>query len=213
MLNLSPSVLISRLIILVIALSFHEFMHAFIADRLGDDTPRLNGRLTLNPLAHLDPIGSLMLILVGFGWAKPVPINPYNLKRHSSAGVMWVSLAGPASNFALAIVGAIPVRLGLVPLVSGTGILPSLGEFLFTFVAINLLLAIFNLIPIAPLDGEKIFGFFLPASWQNGYARFQSVGPMVLLALLFVLPLIGINVISSIMNPAISGLLHLLIGV
>jgi len=213
MLGLTPSVLISRLIILVIALSFHELMHAFIADRLGDDTPRRAGRLTLNPLAHLDPIGSLMLILVGFGWAKPVPINPYNLRRNSSLGVLWVSLAGPASNLLLAAIGAIPIRLGLVPLVSGTGFFPTAGEFLYTFVFINLILAVFNLIPISPLDGEKILGSLLPARMQAGYERFQSFGPILLLALLFVLPLIGIDVITSIMNPTVNGLLHVLLGV
>lgn len=213
MLNLSPSVLISRLLILVIALSFHEFMHAFVADRLGDDTPRRMGRLTLNPLAHLDPIGSLMLILVGFGWAKPVQVNAYNLKQNSSAGMMWVSLAGPGANLLLAILGAIPLRFGLVPLVAGSGILPSMGEFLFTFVSINLLLMIFNLIPVAPLDGEKILEFFLPETWANSYAKFQTYGPIVLMALIFLLPLVGIDLIGSIMNPALISLRQLLIGV
>lgn len=213
MLNLSPSVLISRLLILVIALSFHEFMHAFVADRLGDDTPRLMGRLTLNPLAHLDPIGSLMLILVGFGWAKPVQVNANNLKRNSSAGMMWVSLAGPGANLFLAILGAIPLRFGLVPLIAGGGILPTLHDFLLTFVNINLLLMIFNLIPVAPLDGEKILEFFLPEAWAASYAKFQTYGPIILMALIFLLPLVGIDLIGSIMNPALTSLRHLLIGV
>lgn len=213
MLGLTPSVLISRLLILVIALTFHEFMHAFIADRLGDDTPRRAGRLTLNPLAHLDPIGSIMLILIGFGWAKPVPINPYNLNRHSSAGVLWVSLAGPASNLLLAVVGAIPIRLGILPITTGSGFFPTLFGFLYTFVLINLLLGVFNLIPISPLDGEKIFGSLLPRAWQPGWERFQAIGPIVLLALLFLLPLIGIDVIGAVMLPTVSGLLHLLTGV
>jgi Zn-dependent protease len=201
------------LIILVIALSFHEFMHAFVADRLGDDTPRRMGRLTLNPLRHLDPLGSLMLILVGFGWAKPVQVNPYNLQRNSSAGMMWVSLAGPGANFLLAILGAIPIRLQLVPLVAGTGILPSGGEFLFTFVTINLLLMIFNLIPLSPLDGEKILEFFLPQSWAAGYARIQANGPILLMVLVFVLPLLNIDPVGALMNPALLSLRKLLIGV
>ncbi|HBF41809.1 MAG TPA: site-2 protease family protein [Anaerolineaceae bacterium] len=213
MLNLSPSVLISRLLILVIALTFHEFMHAVVADRLGDDTPRRMGRLNLNPLSHLDPLGSLMLIVVGFGWAKPVQVNPANLNRNFSAGMMWVSLAGPAANFILAILGAVPLRLNLVPLTAGTGILPSAGEFLFTFVTINLLLMIFNLIPLAPLDGEKILEFFLPARWSARYASIQSFGPMILMVLIFLLPLVRIDIIGGIMNPVLLSLRKLLIGV
>ncbi len=98
MFNLSPSLLISRVLTLIIALTVHEFSHAFIAYRFGDTTARDAGRLTLNPLKHLDVLGSLMLLLVGFGWAKPVPINPYALRRKSESAEMWVSLAGPASN-------------------------------------------------------------------------------------------------------------------
>lgn len=213
MFNLSPSTLISRLIILLVALTVHEFSHAFVADRLGDDTPRRMGRLTLNPLAHLDPIGSLMLIFVGFGWAKPVQVNPYTLKRQTPAGMMWVSLAGPVSNFLLAALGAIPLRFHLVAFTAGQGILPSPAEFLYAFVTVNLLLMVFNLIPLSPLDGEKILEFLLPAKWSQGYARFQPYGPIVLVVLLFVAPLAGIDIVSSLMNPAISGLLKVLIGV
>ncbi len=213
MLNLSPSVLISRLIILVIALSFHEFSHALIADRLGDDTPRRTGRLTLNPLKHLDPLGSLMLLVVGFGWAKPVQVNPYALKKRSSAGMMWVSLAGPASNLLLAILGALPLRFKLVTYSASQGIFPTAADFLYAFVVINLLLSIFNLIPISPLDGEKILEFLLPAKWADAYARFQPYGPVLLMVLIFVAPLAGIDILSSIMQPALNGLLKVLIGV
>ena len=117
MLGLDLPTLISRIFIILIAFTVHEFAHAWTANYFGDDTPRLNGRLTLNPLAHLDIMGSLLLIVAGFGWAKPVPINPYALRKHSSAGVMWVSLAGPLSNLFMAILAAIPLRLSLVPLV------------------------------------------------------------------------------------------------
>jgi hypothetical protein len=92
----------------------HEFAHAWVADRFGDSTPRINGRLTLNPLAHLDPLGSIMMILVGFGWAKPVPVNPYALKRRSPAATMWVSLAGPMSNFLMALVAAVFYRITVI---------------------------------------------------------------------------------------------------
>jgi len=155
MLNLSPSLLISRIITLIIALTVHEFAHAFVAYRFGDTTARDAGRLTLNPLKHLDVMGSLMLLVVGFGWAKPVPINPYALRRKSDSAVMWVSLAGPASNLLMAILAGLILRLGIFPWVASGGFLPSPAEFLFTFLSINLVLMLFNLIPLAPLDGEK----------------------------------------------------------
>jgi Zn-dependent protease len=113
MLNmLQPATLITRVITLLIAFTIHEFSHATVADRFGDDTPRLHGRLTLNPLAHLDIMGTLMLLVAGFGWAKPVPVNPYVLNRRSPSAMMWVSLAGPLSNFLLALLAVIPIRIG-----------------------------------------------------------------------------------------------------
>src|SRR3990172_12571109 len=114
--NMLPSIsqILFMLPILLVALPVHEFAHAWTADQLGDDTPRLAGRLTINPLAHLDVIGSLLLLFGGFGWAKPVPINPYALQRRTPAGVMIVAAAGPLSNLALALLFAIPFPLGLV---------------------------------------------------------------------------------------------------
>src|SRR5512141_2013044 len=108
MLGIAPAQLIARIIVLVVAFTIHEFAHAWTANYFGDDTPRMNGRLTLNPLAHLDPLGSLLMIVAGFGWAKPVPINPYVLQRRSPAATMLVSLAGPMSNFLMALIAAIP---------------------------------------------------------------------------------------------------------
>ena len=116
MLGLSVQDLISRIIVLVIAFSVHEFAHAFVANAYGDDTPRLNGRLTLNPLAHLDLMGSLLLVFAGFGWARPVPVNPYALSRRSSAALMLVALAGPMSNLGLAILPPSPCGWGWSPL-------------------------------------------------------------------------------------------------
>src|SRR5512136_1219703 len=119
MLNLDPATLIARLIVLVITFTIHEFAHAWTATQLGDETPRQYGRLTLNPLAHLDPMGSLLLLVAGFGWAKPVPINPYALNRRTPAAVMWVSLAGPFSNLVMATLAAVPFRMGLVSVYEG----------------------------------------------------------------------------------------------
>jgi Zn-dependent protease len=188
---------ISRLATLVIALTVHEFAHAFAADRLGDDTPRLSGRLTLNPLAHLDILGSLVFVLVGFGWAKPVPINPYALRRRTSAGPMLVSAAGPFSNLLLAILAAVPLKLGLLGSFAPSGaVLPSVSVFLSQFVILNLVLFLFNLIPLYPLDGEKVATYFLPPSWQDTADRLRPYGPFVLLALLVLGPLLRINILG-----------------
>jgi Zn-dependent protease len=213
----SPSELITYLIILLTAFPVHEFAHAFVADRYGDDTPRMNGRLTLNPLAHLDIVGSMMMILVGFGWAKPVPINPYALQRRSSAAPMLVSLAGPMSNFIMAILAAIPFRVGLVSVYSinqSTGtILPSFAWFLTTFIYINLLLMLFNLIPVFPLDGEKVLQYFLPPSGVQVLDNIRPYSPMILIVILVVLPMFGLNIIGNILMPALTYLTKLLIGI
>lgn len=212
MLNLSPALLISRIATLLVALTVHEFSHAFVADRLGDDTPRNAGRLTLNPLKHLDLIGSLLLLVAGFGWAKPVPVNPWKLRQHSRSALMWVSLAGPASNLLMAITGALVLRTGLVPNTSPASYLPTPVSFLLTFIVINLVLMLFNLIPVSPLDGEKILEFLLPQPLRDGFIKIQPYGPILLLVLMFVLPRFGIDIISWVMNPAISGLSKILIG-
>jgi Zn-dependent protease len=212
MFNLSPAVLISRLIILAIAFTVHEFCHALIADRFGDATPRQNGRLTLNPLSHIDPMGALMLLVAGFGWAKPVPVNPYILRRQSPAAMMWVSLAGPLSNFFLAVLGAIPFRLGLVNYTASNAILPSLYQFLNQFIIINLALMLFNLIPIAPLDGEEILAYFLPPRWAQFFDKIRPYGPIILLVLVFLGPTLGIDLLNWIIGPPLIALRSLLLG-
>ncbi len=213
MLNLDPLTLISRAIILVIAFTIHEFSHAFIANAYGDDTPRLNGRLTLNPLVHLDVMGSLMLLIAGFGWAKPVPVNPYTLKQQSRSAMMWVSVAGPLSNLLMAFLAALPLKFGLVDLfgLQANG-LRMLGIFWVEFIWINIALMVFNLIPVAPLDGEKVLDFFLPPSAQAVYERIRPYSPAILLILIFALPYIGIDIISWIMSPAVNGLFTLFTG-
>ncbi len=213
----NPTELISFIIIMLISLPIHEFSHAWVADRFGDNTPRANGRLTLNPLAHLDPIGSLLMIIAGFGWAKPVPINAYVLQKRSRSAVMLVSLAGPASNLLMAIIGSLFFRVGLVSIhdIGSTigKIFPSPATFLYLFVGINLLLMLFNLIPLFPLDGEKVLGYFLPPSGERFLESLRPYGPIILLAILFVLPLVGIDVLGRVIQPAYFALARLLIGI
>lgn len=214
--NLDIPTIIARVVVLLTAFSFHEFAHAWVAVRFGDETPRVTGRLTLNPLAHLDPLGSLMLIVAGFGWAKPVQVNPYVLQRRSPAALMWVSLAGPASNLLLAVIASIPFQLGLVSAYeaqfsSGT-IVPSLDKLLYEFVFINLLLCLFNLIPIAPLDGEKIFTYFLPANMARVFDTIRPYGPLILMALIFLGPLMGINILGMIIGPPLQAMMRFLVG-
>ncbi|MFO8035501.1 MAG: site-2 protease family protein [Anaerolineales bacterium] len=219
MLNLDPATLISRMIILVIAFSVHEFAHAWTADQFGDRTPRMNGRLTLNPIAHLDPMGSLMLIVAGFGWAKPVPVNTYALRRSSPAAPMWVSLAGPMSNFLMAVIAALPFQFGLISpyaafqsVQGGSRIFPTLAGFLWEFITINLVLMLFNLIPLAPLDGEKIAMYFAPSSWKRTLEDIRPYGPTILLMLLFVAPLLGIDILGWIIYPPLRFLRGFLLG-
>jgi Zn-dependent protease len=204
--NLSVPTLISRIITLLLAFTFHEFAHAAVATLLGDTTAKANGRLTLNPLAHLDPMGTITLLFAGFGWAKPVPVNPYAVNRKTKAGMMLVSLAGPVSNFLLGALAAIPLRFGWVPLVysSSGSILPTFGEFLVEFLFINLTLFLFNLIPLAPLDGEKVVSFFLPDHWVEALDRIHPYSPLILLILIFLLPMTGFDLIDiAIRQPVI----------
>ena len=191
-----------------ISITIHEYAHAWMADNFGDDTPRYNGRLTLNPMAHLDPLGSLMLVVAGFGWAKPVPVNPYALRRHSPSALMWVALAGPLSNLLLAILAAIPYRMGLISVYSDS----FANTLLLEFVIINLVLMLFNLIPISPLDGEKIADYFFPPAWSDTLARIRPYGPMILMVLFIAGPYLGIDILGWIIGPALRFLFGVLVG-
>lgn len=193
--------LISKLIILLIAFPIHELAHAIIADRLGDPTPRRAGRVTLNPLAHLDLFGSLLLLMANFGWAKPVPVSPYNLRPGPQLGMTIVAAAGPLSNLLLAVLGAVPFRLGLVAF--GDGIA---SEILALFVLINIYLMLFNLIPVTPLDGSKILAGLAPREWSRLLFTLEQYGPIILLAMFF------LGVIGLLINPPASFLFQSLLG-
>ncbi len=166
----------------LLALSAHEFAHGLIADRLGDPTPRIQGRLTLNPLAHLDPLGTLMLVLYRFGWAKPVMVNPYNF-RDPRRGMMYVAIGGPLANITLAY--GLAVLWNMLPYgIFGINTMRALAELFRTGILINLWLAAFNLIPIPPLDGSKILMGILPGSQARFFAQLEQIGPLLLLGLI-----------------------------
>lgn len=193
---------------LLVAITIHEFAHAWAADKLGDPTPRMQDRLTLNPLAHLDPIGTLMIVFVGFGWGKPVLFDPYNLKDPLRDS-MLIALAGPASNIILAIVLSILIRFG------GTflPILDILGPLFFYTIFINVMLAVFNLIPIHPLDGGKILVGILPKEWAAEAQDFLSrYGFIVLIMLILPIGPNGASPVSSLMRPIIDFVINLLLG-
>jgi Zn-dependent protease len=183
-----PALFIGRIISLVVALSIHEFAHAFAAFRLGDTTAQRAGRLTLNPLAHLDPIGSIMMILVGFGWAKPVPVNPYNLRGNRLRSMAITAAAGPLSNILQAFVFALPIRFGLADVAfpyNPGAIFPSLDEVLTLLVWINLMLAVFNMIPLGPLDGLKVLFGLLPSHHVRRLEPLAQYGSLLLMMLMF----------------------------
>ncbi len=216
MLGLEFPLLFTRLIALLMSLTVHEFSHAWMAHKFGDDTAEQAGRLSFNPLRHLDPIGSLMLLLVGFGWAKPVPVNPYALRRKSDGSLMWVSLAGPLSNFILAVLSAVPFQMGWLNLYDAwntqPGPLPTMPYFMFNFITINLSLMLFNLLPIAPLDGEKMAEYLLPPSWGRVLERMAPYGSFILLGLILLGNYANVDILGSVMRPPLLNLLNLLLG-
>ncbi len=211
---------------LTISFSFHEFMHAFVADWLGDDTPRMSGRVTMNPAAHLDPMGTVLLLLVGFGWGKPVVYNPNKLRRFKSKRLMniMVSLAGVTGNFFIALIAMCLVSLIMrlcgygtgVPLIygavfmdaglRGTGDVPFYAAvfcylFYYTYL-FSLSLMAFNLIPIPPLDGFHVLERLLPVrvTYSDGFRKFVRYGPMALMILIIIGDFGGFNLLATIMN-------------
>jgi Zn-dependent protease len=209
LLRLPMEVLIILLPILIFSLCFHEFSHGYIAYKLGDHTAARNGRLTLNPLAHLDPIGSLMILFVGFGWAKPVPVNPVNFSN-PRLDMMKVAFAGPASNLLLAFTGGLMMRL-----VNIFGLLQSemFIQTLYFFIFINISLAVFNMIPVAPLDGSQIFGNMISKNNPELAWKLQMYGPKILMGIILIGMVTPFSVLGFLMMPFVKMFMYLFTGI
>lgn len=208
MFNFDLPSLVAKVVILLVAFPIHEFAHAFVAYRLGDDTAARQGRLTLNPLAHLDPLGSLLLLVSFIGWAKPVPVAPWRLRYGPRVGNALVAAAGPASNLLMAALVAVLWRLGLL-----RDVPPSLLQFVGIFMTINVSLALFNLIPLAPLDGSSVLLGVVGPELARMLEPMRTYGPMILMGLFMVGYLSPqFNIIGTILNDGVTVVMNLLLG-
>lgn len=197
------------LVVLLFTITIHEYAHAKMADHLGDPTGRLMGRVSLNPFVHIDLFGLLLLFFVGFGWGKPVPFDPFNLKNPRRDAAL-ISLAGPAVNFIIAIIGSFMLKLFIFYELQNLNIMGSLiVSFIGYLISFNIVLGVFNLLPIAPLDGFKVVGGFLPRARADEWYQLEKYGIFFLLALL--LPIGGKSMLEIIMRPMINFVNSLLI--
>ena len=201
--RLQPEVLALLIPVLLFALVFHEFSHGWVAYKLGDPTAKHQGRLTLNPIAHLDPFGSLMILFVGFGWAKPVPVDSRYL-ANPRVDMMKIAFAGPASNLLLALISGILIRI--------TGYMGPLTSMLILFTQINISLAVFNMIPIPPLDGSQIFSGLMIRKNPNLVMQLQMYGPQILMCLILFGMFTGVSIIWAFMRPFVSLFMFLFAG-
>lgn len=189
----------------LLSLTVHEWAHAWAAYRLGDDTAKHMGRLTLNPLAHMDPVGTFLLPLLGvpFGWAKPVPVNPLRFRPGVSirGGMLIVAAAGPISNVIIALLawGTLAIGVRIMPIADHPELEGAI-QFLLILVAINIGLATFNMIPVPPLDGSKIVDALVPERARPAWNRFCQLGPMLLIAVILVPQLTGFSPISTVVR-------------
>ncbi len=195
----------------LLAITLHEVAHGYVAERLGDPTARLLGRLTLNPFKHLDPIGTVALLFVGFGWARPVPVNFSNL-RHPKKDMIWVALAGPAINLSLAILSVLLLKIfTFLGETFSNGMVVSILQPLSLMAAfslyINVILAVFNLLPIPPLDGGRVLIGLLPEKQGDFLARFEAFGFVILIFVIFATP-----VWRLLLQPVISFLVGIMAG-
>ena len=187
---------------ILLALTFHEYAHAYAANKYGDDTAKQSGRLSLNPLRHLDPLGTIMIFLVHFGWAKPVPVNPFRLKNPKK-DMLWISAAGPLANILMALISGILLRV-IFAVAGSPAEHPIMDLFIFMVVMslqINLALAIFNILPIAPLDGSKILSGLLPAGYEKAIFFLERYGPFILIGLIIFGRATGVSILGGMIWP------------
>lgn len=213
LLQTSPLTFAIVAVVLLYSLALHELGHAWVADRMGDKTARNLGRVTLNPIKHLDPIGTLLLLIVGFGWAKPVPIQPGNFRSYR-VGMFWVSVAGILVNLTIAVLAlvtlaALGTNLGNLQTIfpNGGGGDP-LRYGLFVAAQINIVLAVFNLLPIPPLDGSKILGAFLPNAMQRAMWQLERYGFLLVILVITVFR----DQVFGLINGVTLGLMQLILG-
>ncbi|HEY5495620.1 MAG TPA: site-2 protease family protein [Candidatus Limnocylindrales bacterium] len=216
-LNLDPATLVAVAIFLLVGFPVHEFSHALAAYRLGDGTAKLFGRLTLNPLVHLDPYGSLLLVasavLGGFiiGWAKPTPVNP-SMLRGGRRAEAWVAAAGPVSNLVMAVLAAVALRLIVALDLASNDAALFVASVIFMFIFINVALFIFNLIPIPPLDGSKVmFSLMNPGTVWRIRPTLEQWGFLILIVVM-IIPLNGVSIGGRVIGPLLNGLVSVLVG-
>ncbi len=202
LLGITPDILLGRLLVIFLGIPIHEWAHGWVAHLLGDETPEMQGRLSLNPFVHLDPIGTLAILLTGFGWGRAARVNPYRMHRarNPRLGMALSALAGPVSNIVQAMILVIPIRLGLLgALGSSQGL--RLAQVLFAAIQVNIGLAAFNLLPIPPLDGSRVLAGVAPPRVGDVLESMEPYAIYILIAVLFILPQLGLNLVGLLVYP------------
>lgn len=201
------------IIAIVVAVTIHEFSHAIVADQLGDFTARKLGRLTLKPSAHLDPMGSIIFLVAGFGWGKPVPIVQNNIKKlNPQIGLALISLVGPGSNFIFSLLLAILIRFELIP--NSVLNIDLVASFIFILINVNILLCVFNLLPLPPLDGFKVILGILPSRFSNSLSQMERYGAIPLFGILILdMTFNSINIFGTLIGTPVGFTLELMLDI
>ncbi|MBN1921006.1 MAG: site-2 protease family protein [Anaerolineae bacterium] len=211
MLNISPDMLLARLIVVLIGIPIHEWAHGYAAHLMGDTTPEREGRLSLNPLTHLDPLGTIMILLTGFGWGRAARVNPYQMRKVPNPRVAMAlsALAGPASNFIQAVFFVIVLRLAVSNL-PPTATTEWLMRVIIYAISVNVALIAFNMLPIPPLDGSRVLAGVAPPRIADFIESLEPVSIYILIGVVFILPRIGLDLVGWMMEPIYTALYFLL---